>query len=276
MIYVKGDKVLRARYYFAMECVKKAADVLKAAGFENVEITQKTSHQDLVTPMDSGIETMIRQWILEQYPDDLVIGEESSYKEEAQNSGSSTWYLDPIDGTTNYVNIHKNFSISLAYSKDDTVIFGIVYDVMNSRMYHAYLGEGAFINSEPLQTLSAVPLSEAILTTPVVNHTFLDDHELKDGCISLSSSVRGVRSMGCVSLELCELAEGGANICIAMRSGPWDHNAAALIVKEAGGYFRPLLADDLSPRYSGPIFASTDKQLAQITYQKYFNRDELL
>lgn len=84
-----------------------------------------------------------------------------------------------------------------------------------------------------------------LLTTPGVQYSFLEPHPWQERLVKLAKAVRGVRCLGSVALELCELAAGKADLFVTMRSSPWDHNAARIIVSEAGGLVRDITGAEL-------------------------------
>ena len=114
------------RFDVAVETVQKAGDLLRQCRLEDAEICQKTSHQDLVTRWDRKIEQLLRNEILTAFPQDSIVGEE--YPPEAHRTGSVTWYIDPIDGTTNFINQHQNYAISVGCWEGSTPLFGLVLD----------------------------------------------------------------------------------------------------------------------------------------------------
>ena len=99
------------RFNVAVDVVQNAGDLLRQCRLEESEICQKTGHQDLVTHWDRKIEQLLRNEILTAFPQDSIVGEE--YPPEAHRTGSMTWYIDPIDGTTNFINQHQNYAISV-------------------------------------------------------------------------------------------------------------------------------------------------------------------
>ena len=114
-------------------------------------------------------------------------------------------------------------------------LFGLVLDVERETLYWGKHGGGAWQDQTPIHTSGRRELSELLLTTPGLQYTFLEPHSYQERMIRLSRKVRGVRCLGSVALELCEVATGRADLFVTMRSSPWDHNAARIILEEAGG-----------------------------------------
>ena len=98
------------RFELARTLVLQAGDMLRRIHFEFGDVHQKTGHQDLVTKWDAETERFLRRAILSAFPHDSIIGEE--FPAAGQN-GNVTWYLDPIDGTTNFINAHRSYAVSV-------------------------------------------------------------------------------------------------------------------------------------------------------------------
>ena len=231
------------RFNVALEVVQNAGELLRKCHLEETEIRQKTGHQDLVTPWDRRIEQLLRNEILTAFPEDSIVGEE--YPLEAHRAGAVTWYIDPIDGTTNFINQHQNYAISVGCWEGSVPLFGLVLDVERMTLYWGKHGGGAWQDQTPIHTSVRRELSELLLTTQGLQYTFLEPHPYQEWMIQLSRKVRGVRCLGSVALELCEVAAGRADLFVTMRSSPWDHNAARIILEEAGGAILTVGGDEL-------------------------------
>ena len=133
--------------------------------------------------------------------------------------------------------------ILTAFPQD--AMFGLVLDVERKALYWGKHGGGAWQDQTPIHTSCRRELSELLLTTPGLQYTFLEPHPYQERMIRLSRKVRGVRCLGSVALELCEVAAGRADLFVTMRSSPWDHNAARIILEEAGGAIFTVAGDEL-------------------------------
>ena len=129
------------RFDVAAEMIREAGEVLRRCRLEQTEIRQKTDHRDLVTFWDRKIERQLRRTILTAFPRDSIVGEE--YPTEESCGGKVTWYLDPIDGTTNFINQHRNYAVSVGCWEGTTPLFGLVLDVERQDLYWARRGGGA-------------------------------------------------------------------------------------------------------------------------------------
>lgn len=219
------------RYDLAMSMVREAAKLLPHGGGPEITFEEKTGHADIVSKYDRLVESRLAEEILAAFPSDGIVGEEMSHPRQ----GEWIWYVDPIDGTTNFVNQRKNYAVSVGCYHNGKPEFGVVYDVAEGKLYHAKAGAGAFCEDVRLENQKRDVIGEMLLYTPIVQSTLIDPHPLREGMRRLAKDVRAVRSLGSVALELCALAAGEADLFIAERSCPWDHNAARVILEETGG-----------------------------------------
>lgn len=247
------------RFDVAAEIIQEAGKILRRCHLEQTEISQKTGHQDLVTFWDRKIEQQLRHSILTAFPQDSIVGEE--YPPQENCDRKVTWYLDPIDGTTNFINQHQNYAISMGCWEGSTPLFGLVLDVERETLYWAKHGGGAWQNQTQIHTSGRRELAELLLTTPGLQYTFLESHPYQKQMIQLSRKVRGVRCLGSVALELCEVAAGRADLFVTMRSSPWDHNAARIILEEAGGAIFTVDGGELPLDQKSTVLALNDIEL---------------
>lgn len=247
------------RFDVAAEIIQEAGKILRRCHLEQREIIQKTDHQDLVTFWDRKIEQQLRHSILTAFPQDSIVGEE--YPPQGNCDRKVTWYLDPIDGTTNFINQRQNYAISVGCWEGSTPLFGLVLDVERETLYWAKRGGGAWQDQTQIHTSGRRELSELLLTTPGLQYTFLEPHPYQERMIRLSRKVRGVRCLGSVALELCEVAAGRADLFVTMRSSPWDHNAARIILEEAGGAIFTVDGDELPLDQKSTVLAFNAMEL---------------
>lgn len=223
--------MVQSRFDNATQWIRAAARILSNPSDSLSPYQIKSNHQDIVSSFDRTIETFLSARILAKYPRDGIVGEELMHKQ----TGDWIWYIDPIDGTANFLSQQKNYAISIGCYHDGAPVFGLVLDVAADRLFSARRGAGAFRNDTRLTCASTCRISESFLYTPMIQPVFLEAHPRLQGMLRLARDVRAVRSLGSVALELCALADGRADLFAAAQSSPWDHNAARLILSEAGG-----------------------------------------
>ena len=259
---------MKQRFSLAKEWVAQMGEYLREVTSQPFDFSTKTGHQDIVTAHDKKVEQFFREKIHKYFPLDDVVGEEFSGKI-ASGSGIR-WYIDPIDGTTNFVNLRRNFAVSVGCYRDNQPLFGLVLDVIHNDLFSAFAGEGAYKNQQKLDGgRASEQLCEMILSTPNVQDTFWRGYPQQNAMLRLAEEVRAVRCMGSVALELCQVAEGVVDIFVAMRSAPWDHNAARLIIQEAGCYISQFGEDTLFLDREASIYACRSGALAQKLRAEY-------
>lgn len=259
---------MKQRYMLAKQWVLRMGERLRAATSQPFDFSTKTGHQDIVTAFDKEVETFFRRKIRENFEDDRIVGEEYAPSREARSS--VTWYIDPVDGTTNFVNLQKNFAISVGCYLNGVPQFAFVYDVIGDDLFSAFAGEGAYKNDRRLGGLTpTADLGKMILSTPNVQDAFWRGYPWQKAMLELADQVRAVRSLGSVALELCAVAEGIVDIFVAMRSAPWDHNGARLILLESGCRICALGEKDLSVDRELPIFACRSDRVFALLKDRY-------
>lgn len=240
------------RFELAVKAITRAGAALRASRVKNGDVQFKTGYKDLVTYWDKYTEQLLRDEILTAFPNDVIVGEEYP----PSGIGKLTWYIDPIDGTTNFVNQHRNYAISVGCWSGSEPLFGLVMDVERDTLCWAKPGAGAWRDNTPLHVSGCTDLHEMLMTTPGVQYTFLEPHEWQEKMVKLARKVRGVRCLGSVALELCELAAGEADLFVTMRSSPWDHNAARIILTEAGGSISSVSGECLPINEKSTVLAA--------------------
>lgn len=234
---------------FAKSLIKEAGHKIRVSFFSRIDIDSKASANDLVTNIDREIEQFFIDRIRQQFPDHRVVGEEG-FGDQVQSLSGVVWFLDPIDGTMNFIHQRRNFAISLGIYLDGVGTLGYIYDVMRDDLYHATKGEGAYFNDERLPSLEITPLSEAIIginASWVTPNSYIDNEPI----IELVKNCRGTRSYGSAAIELAYVSSGRIDAYISMRLAPWDIAGGMVIASEVGaistnikGEFPSLLAPD--------------------------------
>ena len=247
------------RFELATAAIREAGAVLRQSRLRSSDIAIKTGYQDLVTYWDRKTEQLLRSRILSAFPDDAIVGEE--YPPSNVGKRGVVWYIDPIDGTTNFINQNSNYAVSVGCWAGEEPLFGLVLDVERETLYWGKHGGGAWQDQTPIHTSGRRELSELLLTTPGLQYTFLEPHPYQERMIRLSRKVRGVRCLGSVALELCEVAAGRADLFVTMRSSPWDHNAARIILEEAGGAVFTVDGDELPLDQKSTVLAFNAMEL---------------
>lgn len=214
-----------------MQAMAREAGSLVMGYFrQHVKIEYKGA-VDLVTVADRESEALILEHIRKLFPTHDVMGEEGTRLE----TGSEyKWYVDPLDGTTNFAHGYPVFCVSLAVERLGKRIAGVIYDPTRDEMFSAELGGGARLNESAIQVSTTANLGECLVGTG-----FPSQKRHKNPNIyfyhQLTLRTHGVRRAGSAALDLCNVASGRYDGFWEFNLNPWDTAAGVLIVEEAGG-----------------------------------------
>ena len=203
-------------------------------------VTEYKGDVDLVTEADRASEKLIVQRLHEVFPEHGVYGEEGT---RSHIDSEYRWYIDPLDGTTNFAHGFPVFCVSmglerrapsLATADDGELVAGVIYDPLRDELFVAEKGKGAYLNGGPIHVSKIDELGEALLATGFPSRKRHDNpnvhfyHEF-----TLRS--HGVRRAGSAALDLAYTACGRVDAYWEFNLNPWDTSAGALLVMEAGG-----------------------------------------
>jgi len=194
----------------------------------------------LVTEADLASEKVIIQRIREQFPADDIYSEEAGRSSAAAKPGTFVWVIDPLDGTTNYANGYPFYCISIGrgrFRADSSIemLHGGVFDAPRQRFYYAGLGEGAYVDGQPIKVAAARDFSQCFL---VAGFYYMKGQSLRaeiERFAKVSDRCQSIRRDGAAALDLAMVAEGIYDAFWEAGLQPWDVAAGSLLVAEAGG-----------------------------------------
>lgn len=192
---------------------------------------------DLVTAADRAAEVLIRERVTQQFPSHDVLGEEQGLND---LGGDYRWYVDPLDGTTNFAHGYPVFGVSLAVEERSAGpghgrrIAGVVYDPTRDELFSAEQGRGAHLNGKPIHVSKASQLKECLVATGFPSHKRHKNPNIYF-YHQITLRTHGVRRAGSAALDLCNVAAGRFDGFWEFNLNPWDTAAGVLIVEEAGG-----------------------------------------
>jgi myo-inositol-1(or 4)-monophosphatase len=215
------------------------------------------ARNDLVSQADRDAEAAVLLELRERTPNYGIVAEETGGKPQ----GLATWYIDPLDGTTNFLHGIPHYAVSIALIAHagtslpggepllvDTPVVAVVYDPSREEMFTGMIGAGAFLNGHRINCSRTPSLADAVVATgfPFRDFSFADSYMpmLHEAIYT----TRGVRRMGAAALDLAWTACGRYDGYWEMGLAPWDVAAGTLLVREAGG-----AADDMYGTESWPI-----------------------
>ncbi|MEK8132853.1 inositol monophosphatase [Paenibacillus filicis] len=242
-------------YLKSIAWVLEAGEIIKQRLQEGTEFKQKTSHADVVTEVDREIESYFVSKITEHYPEHNIVGEENVGNRVSESP--YLWIIDPIDGTSNFINRKKDFAISVAFGELHRGVFGIIYDVMAGKLYRAQKGSGAFLNDVKLNAVPANTLLENELVAISAPWGSLEEMKPWEPLYKLAAQVRGVRLYGATTMELTDMAEGVLGGYVQNYVNSWDYAAGRILLEELGCTFSDLEGNDIDMLYSGGLAAAS-------------------
>jgi myo-inositol-1(or 4)-monophosphatase len=214
----------------AIEIAREAGGLLLQHFRQPLEITYKT-RSDLVTEADRKSEALIVERLRNRFPGHAIVAEEGS----GQKTGSDyCWYVDPLDGTTNFAHGVPVFSVALGLAYRGEVVAGVVYDPTRNELFTATRGGGAFLDNQRLRVSGNHDLGGCLLATGFP--PFATNHDLNiEFYFRFTQLTHGVRRAGSAALDLCYVAAGRFDGFWELKLNPWDKAAGSLLVTEAGG-----------------------------------------
>jgi myo-inositol-1(or 4)-monophosphatase len=217
-----------------IEIIREAGEILKEGYYSKKDVTFKAK-KDLVTKYDVAVENFLKEKFEKEFVDFNVIAEES---DNTNKVFSNSIIVDPIDGTTNFVNKLPHTAISVGVYKDKKPYIGIVYNPILDELYTAVVGEGAYCNDEKIEVSDENDFQKALLSTgfPYTSGTCEDDlNDVIEKIKYILPRCQDIRRLGSAALDLCYVAKGVYEGYYEMNLKAWDVSAGLIILQEAGG-----------------------------------------
>ncbi|MBV9669699.1 MAG: inositol monophosphatase [Acidobacteriales bacterium] len=222
-----------------MQLANAIAPIAREAGallMEHFERGVKTEYKgtgevDLVTAADRASEKLIVERVRQQWPTHDIIGEEGSRTEQGSEW---RWYIDPLDGTTNFAHGYPVFCVSIGVERSGEMIAGVLYDPTRDELFRAERGSGAELNGAAIHASSRTRLAESLTGTGFpskkrhANPNIFFYHQM-------TMRSHGVRRAGSAALDLANVACGRYDGFWEFHLNHWDTSAGSLLVQEAGG-----------------------------------------
>lgn len=235
-----------------------AASVLQSyASNRNELVIDTKTRNDLVSQADREAEQAILDILQERCPELGIVAEESG----GRTQGAATWYIDPLDGTTNFLHGIPHYAVSIALIahrgtcvnhdtplEHDTPVLGIVYDPCREEMFTAMHEVGAWLNGHRIYCSATRHFADALLATGLPFRDFSFEADYMPMLHDAMHETRGVRRLGAAALDLAWVACGRYDGYWEMGLAPWDVAAGTVIVREAGG-----IAEDMYQQQPWPI-----------------------
>lgn len=236
------------------EIVRRAGALVRSAD-EDRGVREKTGPRDLVTRYDTMVQDFLRRELLALLPGAAFMAEEG-FEESDYSAAEWRFIVDPIDGTTNFIQGYRNSAVSVGLMHRGEMEYAVVYNPFDGETYTARRGGGAFLNGRPIHTADR-DLEHSIL----IFGTALYYRELTERTLTVFNRVfplvQDVRRFGSAALDLCYVAAGKAGVFFECRLCPWDYAAGSLIAREAGCLVTKLEGGPLDLDRKGSLLAGS-------------------
>lgn len=252
----------------AIEAAREAGGILLAEYARPVKISYKAD-VDIVTQADRRSEDAVVARLRTHFPKHIVVAEEGTGHEHlgASPSARYRWYVDPLDGTTNFAHGYPCFAVSIALAEAaadgsgaEELLAGVVFNPISNEMFTAARGEGAHLNQKRIAVSKVERLASSLVGTGFPTHKRTSSPNIQYYW-QFTLASHGVRRDGSAALDLCMVACGRFDGFWEFGLKPWDTAAGVLIVQEAGGQVSDL--EGRPYRIGGPSLLGTNGRVHQ-------------
>jgi len=236
---------------FIINIAKQAGNLLMQH-FGKIKYVKEKEGKSYFTNVDLASEKLIISAIKEKFPEHNIISEESR---PINNNSDYTWYIDPLDGTHNYINNFPLFGVSIGLTHKNKIVLGVINLPYFNELYFAEKGV-AYVNGRKLMVSEKKDIRKSFVLTEL---------QLRNNMESrlrifkkLNGNVYDLRAIGSAVYAYAMVARGNADVFLGPRTNPWDTVAGALLVKNAGGKVTNLAGATWNVNHSDYI-ASNNK-----------------
>lgn len=226
--------------------IAREAGLVLANYFERRVAFELKGEYDLVTEADHASEKLVVERLRARFPSHAIVAEEGGGHESVSEY---CWYVDPLDGTTNFAHGFPAFCVTLALERAGELIAGVIYDPLRNETFTAERGAGAYLNNRRIRVSKCARLQDALVATGFPSrkrHANVNVHFY----YQMAMFTHGVRRAGSAALDLAYVACGRLDGFWEFGLNPWDQAAGLLLVSEAGGALSDMKGG--APRLRGP------------------------
>ncbi|MES1260911.1 MAG: inositol monophosphatase family protein [Acidobacteriota bacterium] len=214
----------------AIEIAHHAGSLLRHYFERRVSFEMKGEF-DLVTEADRASEKLVIERLKSAFPAHGIVAEEGGGHE---SPSEYRWFVDPLDGTTNFAHGFPIWNVTLALEKSGEMIAGVVFDPTRDELFAAERGAGAFLNGRRMRVSRAATVADSLVSTGFPNHNRATNPNIHF-FHELAMTAHGVRRGGSAAIDLAYVASGRLDAFWEIGLSPWDMAAGILLVEEAGG-----------------------------------------
>jgi myo-inositol-1(or 4)-monophosphatase len=211
--------------------IAREAGALLAKYFERRVTFELKGEHDLVTEADRASERLVIERLRSHFPSHSIVAEEGG-----GHTGTSDycWYVDPLDGTTNFAHGFPMYNVTLALEHAGSLVAGVIFDPEHNEMFSSERGSGAYMNNRRIRVSKVNRIEDALVATGFPSkkrHQDVNVHFY----YQLAMITHGVRRAGSAALDLAYVASGRLDAFWEFGLNPWDMAAGILLIEEAGG-----------------------------------------
>ena len=232
--------------------IAREAGALLARYFEKRVAVEYKGDYDVVTEADRASEGLIVGRLQARFPSHSIVAEEGTGK---KRDSEFTWYVDPLDGTTNFAHGFPMFAVTMGLEQAGEIVAGVTYNPVHQEFYAAEKGGGAWLNNRRIHVSRVTRLGESLLATGFPSRKRHADTNVYFYHQAAMLS-HGVRRAGSAGLDLAYVAAGRLDGFWEFGLNPWDVAAGLLLVSEAGGRFSDMRGGE--HRIDGPHLAASN------------------
>jgi myo-inositol-1(or 4)-monophosphatase len=211
--------------------IAREAGALLATYFERRVAFELKGDFDLVTEADRASERLVVERLRSHFPSHSIVAEEGGGH---QGTSGYRWYVDPLDGTTNFAHGFPIYNVTMGLEQDGEMLVGVIFDPNRQEMFSAERGAGSYLNNRRIRVSSAKRLADSLVSTGFPSrkrHLNVNIHFYHQ----MAMATHGVRRGGSAAIDLAWVASGRLDAFWEFGLNPWDMAAGTLLVTEAGG-----------------------------------------
>lgn len=238
---VTGAEATTEDLQLAAELVRQAGQLAAKMLAEGLETQHKTSISDVVSDADRRCEELITDRLTAERPDDGLVGEEGARRELTAGNADRTWYIDPVDGTYNFLSKLGIWCSAVGLTDADGLVLGAVYHPVADELWVGGRGTRTTCNGIPVEPLADAPLAEISIGSYLPPTQLQPDQvQTLAPLLNAISGAATVRVIGSGSIELASVSGGRIGASLHAGTLPWDWVPGAALVEAAGGTTRVI------------------------------------
>jgi myo-inositol-1(or 4)-monophosphatase len=243
--------------------IAREAGALLATYFERRVAFELKGEYDLVTEADRASEALVVERLRSHFPTHSIVAEEGGGH---QGSSEYCWYVDPLDGTTNFAHGFPMYNVTMALEHAGQLVAGVIFDPERNEMFASERGSGAYLNQRPIHVSKVARLEDTLVATgfpSLKRHQNVNVHFY----YQLAMITHGVRRAGSAALDLAYVASGRLDAFWEFGLKPWDMAAGILLIQEAGGKCSDMHGAPMELR--GPHLLATNQAVHDAMLAKF-------